>query len=355
MADLVVCFPKDPPPFEDSTTYQEPLPVGPYGPERDRSAYALTAEVEGLGAPAKLILLLLESRCTSIERQCSPDWPWLMKKSALRRTCLAKALAELRSRGLVRVVRSGSRRDRDSTLYEVALPVDGLDGPVFEPLTSTKRTSTPSLTSAEPFFEPLTSAKRTSTPSLTSATRTSTPLTSAKRTSTPSLTSATRTSKSTYVRTEDLKEEEEEVLAIPADDPTTTVVVDDVNAAIEPSPPSTDVPEAGDLRSDPTTVPQLKLIADICGELGVPAVAPVTRREAIPVIADLLARRDGSRAAARLEAKGQGRRQKGAAVDRAVYASAAQCDGCETVQYPEPGGRCPACGESMRQWERPAG
>ena len=53
---------------------QEPLPVGPYGPERDRPAYALTAEVEGLGAPAKLILMLLESRCTSTKRQCWPSW-----------------------------------------------------------------------------------------------------------------------------------------------------------------------------------------------------------------------------------------------------------------------------------------
>ena len=152
-----------------------------------------------------------------------------------------------------------------------------------------------------------------------------------------------------------VKEEEEEDkpggLTTTTATTATTLVMDDVDPPIEPSPPSTDVPEAGDLKSDPTTVPQLKLIADICGELGVPAPALVTRREAIPVIADLLARRDGSRAAARLEAKGQGRRQKGAAVDRAGYASAAQCGGCETLQYPEPGGWCPGCGEAMRQWE----
>lgn len=301
---------------------QEPLPVGPYGPERDRPAYALTAEVEGLGAPAKLILMLLESRCTSTKRQCWPSWEWLMRKSGLRRTCLAKALGDLRSSGLVGVVRSGSRRDRSSTLYEVARPVDGLDGPVVEPLRS------------------------------------------ATRTSKPSLRSATRTPR-VYVRTEG-KEEEEEVRAIPPDDltTTTTVVMDDGNPAIAPSTPTADVPEADVSTADPPTDRQREFIADVSAELGEPAPAPATRREAIPVVADLIARRDGSRAAAReaarLDAKVEGRRQQGAAAgqtfpDRVAFASAAKCDGCETIQYPEPGGRCPGCGESMRQWEPPAG
>lgn len=301
---------------------QEPLPVGPYGPERDRPAYALTAEVEGLGAPAKLILMLLESRCTSTKRQCWPSWEWLMRKSGLRRTCLAKALGDLRSSGLVGVVRSGSRRDRSSTLYEVARPVDGLDGAVVEPLRS------------------------------------------ATRTSKPSLRSATRTPR-VYVRTEG-KEEEEEVRAIPPDDltTTTTVVMDDGNPAIAPSTPTADVPEADVSTADPPTDRQREFIADVSAELGEPAPAPATRREAIPVVADLIARRDGSRAAAReaarLDAKVEGRRQQGAAAgqtfpDRVAFASAAKCDGCETIQYPEPGGRCPGCGESMRQWEPPAG
>ena len=303
---------------------QEPLPVGPYGPERDRPAYALTAEVEGLGAPAKLILMLLESRCTSTKRQCWPSWEWLMRKSGLRRTCLAKALGDLRSSGLVGVVRSGSRRDRSSTLYEVARPVDGLDGPVVEPLRS------------------------------------------ATRTSKPSLRSATRTPR-VYVRTEGKEEEEEEeVRAIPPDDltTTTTVVMDDGNPAIAPSTPTADVPEADVSTADPPTDRQREFIADVSAELGEPVPAPATRREAIPVVADLIARRDGSRAAAReaarLDAKVEGRRQQGAAAgqtfpDRVAFASAAKCDGCETIQYPEPGGRCPGCGESMRQWEPPAG
>ena len=129
----------------------------------------------------------------------------------------------------------------------------------------------------------------------------------------------------------------------------TTVVMDDVDPPIEPSTPSTDVPEADIPRSDPPTVPQLELIADICAELGVSVPAPATRRDAIPVIANLVADREGSRAAARLQATGAAVGQT--SLDRAGYASAAQCEGCKTLQYPEPGGRCPGCGESMRQRE----
>ena len=61
----------------------------------------------------------------------------------------------------------------------------------------------------------------------------------------------------------------------------------------------------------------------------------------------------------RLEGKIEGRRSQGEAAGatfldrvraqaRAGYASAAKCDACGTIQYPEPGGRCPGCGEPMR-------
>ena len=60
-----------------------------------------------------------------------------------------------------------------------------------------------------------------------------------------------------------------------------------------------------------------------------------------------------------LEGKIEGRRSQGEAAGatfldrvraqaRAGYASAAKCDACGTIQYPEPGGRCPGCGEPMR-------
>ena len=60
-----------------------------------------------------------------------------------------------------------------------------------------------------------------------------------------------------------------------------------------------------------------------------------------------------------LEGKIEGRRSQGEtagatfldrvrAQARAGYASAAKCDACGTIQYPEPGGRCPGCGEPMR-------
>jgi hypothetical protein len=155
------------------------------------------------------------------------------------------------------------------------------------------------------------------------------------------------------VRTYEVQEEEEDkpddLTTTTATATTTTVVMDDVDPPIEPSTPSTDVPEADIPRSDPPTVPQLELIADICAELGVSVPAPATRRDAIPVIANLVADREGSRAAARLQATGAAVGQT--SLDRAGYASAAQCEGCKTLQYPEPGGRCPGCGESMRQRE----
>ena len=155
------------------------------------------------------------------------------------------------------------------------------------------------------------------------------------------------------VRTYEVQEEEEDkpddLTATTTTATATTVVMDDVDPPIEPSTPSTDVPEADIPRSDPPTVPQLELIADICAELGVSVPAPATRRDAIPVIANLVADREGSRAAARLQATGAAVGQT--SLDRAGYASAAQCEGCKTLQYPEPGGRCPGCGESMRQRE----
>ena len=125
-------------------------------PAKTRPAYSLTAEVEGLSVHVKLVLLLLESRCTSAKRRCWPSWTWLRKKSGMGRTRLSEALAELRARGLVQIVESGSRRNRSSTLYEVASPVDGICVS-FQPFTSPGR---------------LTSATRTSKRRLTSATRT---------------------------------------------------------------------------------------------------------------------------------------------------------------------------------------
>ena len=84
-------------------------------PAKTRPAYSLTAEVEGLSVHVKLVLLLLESRCTSAKRRCWPSWTWLRKKSGMGRTRLSEALAELRARGLVQIVESGSRRNRSST------------------------------------------------------------------------------------------------------------------------------------------------------------------------------------------------------------------------------------------------
>ncbi len=250
------------------------------------------------------------------------------------RTRLAEAIAELRARGLVQIVESGSRRDRGSTLYEVASPVDGICV-VFKPSPESLR--------------------------------------SAARTSKPRLRSAGRTQKGQGDRKgQKAKEEDDQptvtTTAATATATATAVVIADRNPdpSIEQSTPSAAVPDACGPGPDLAPSPkQLRFIGDVSAELGEPAPTPATRQEAIQIVADLRRRRDGQRArensaareTGRLEGKIQGRRSQGENAgatfldrvrERVGYASAAKCDACRTIQYPEPGGRCPSCGESMR-------
>ena len=151
------------------------------------------------------------------------------------------------------------------------------------------------------------------------------------------------------VRTGDVQEEEER--ALPLDDltttttTTTTAVSRDGELTAADPPNGATVPDADGSTPDPDppTSKQLGNIADICAELGEPVPALATRREAIPVVADLRRRRDASR-------RNQGAARGRVFLDR-VHVSAARCAACGVINYPDGEGRCPirTCGEVMRQ------